>query len=302
MGTRIESVATAARHRLRLGHGGLRLSDEAAKACLRRGHHHAGELDILVNAGLYKERNIAEPALASIIQEDIGANPGSPPRLDRHGTFSFDVLNGGCGVVTAAQLVDGFVASGAARLGMVVAADADPQPRSSRGFPFSPAGGALLLAHDGDGTGFMGFELRTFPEDLGAFEVAVRWVPHAGVTRRGLNVLQVHEAGDFAPKCISHSIDVAGAFLARHGLHPNDVDVLVGSQYPRGFATEVALGLGIPDERVPKVRKDLAAAHTSGPIAALEAAMQSGQFQAARHVLFVTAGAGITIGVALYRC
>ncbi len=36
-------------------------------------------------------------------------------------------------------------------------------------------------------------------------------------------------------------------------------------------------------------------------IAALEAAITDGRFARARHTLFITAGAGLTIGLALYR-
>ena len=301
MGTCIESAATAAGRGRLFGRGALHLSDAAARTCLHRARRDAGELDLLVNAGLYKDLNIAEPALASIIQEDIGANPGHPPRLDRHGTFSFDVLDGGCGVVTGARLLDGFLGGGVARLGMIVAADADPAPTRTRGFPFPPTGGAVLLAHRDGALGFERFASRTFAEDAGLFEAAVRWSPRAGLRRRGRNVLEIHEAPGFAPLCVTHAIEVATAFLAGAGLRADDIDLVIASQYPRDFAAGVAHGLGIPADRVPAVPRELAASHTAGPIAALEAAMASGRLARARHALFVTVGAGISVGLALYR-
>jgi 3-oxoacyl-[acyl-carrier-protein] synthase-3 len=302
MGTRIESVATAHGRGGLFARGALHLSDAASRACLARGHHQAEELDILVNAGIYKDHNVAEPALASIIQEDLGANPGHPPRRHHHGTFSFDVLDGGCGVVTAMQLVDGFVGRGAARTGLVVAADADPSPRTSRDFPFRPVGGAVLLTHDErDGAGFQRFEHRTFPDEAALFDARLAWEPRAGLLHRGRNVLEVREAPGFAAACVAHAIDVTTGFLARAGLRAPDVDLLVASQLPRTFAGDVARGLGIAADRVPEVGPELRAAHTAGPLAALEAAVASGRFAAARHTLFVTAGAGTTVAVALYR-
>lgn len=301
MGTRIDAIATASSRRGWFGRGGLPLSDSAARACLSRAGRQADELDILINAGIYKTGNIAEPALASIIQEDIGANPGHPPQLHQHGTFSFDVVDGACGVITAARLIDGLVGPGAARLGMIVAADADPAPRASRSFPFGPAGGAMLLAHDDGDAGFQGFAVKTFPEDAGLFDATIRWVPHAGLTRRGRNVLEVREDPAFATRCIEHATEVTAEFLAAAGLTAADVDVLAASQYPRAFARELARRLGIDPAAVPQVADDLARAHSAGPIAALEAATISGRFAHARHTLLVTAGAGITIAVALYR-
>lgn len=300
MGTCIEAVATAHERGRLFGRGALHLTDVAATECLHRAHCAPGEIDLLINAGIYKDRNAAEPALASIIQEDIHANPRSPPHHGRHGTFSFDILNGGCGVITAAQLADAFVGHGAAHYGMIVAGDANPSPRTSRHFPFSPAGGAMLVAHTDDKTGFQQFELRTFYEHTALFEVKLRWEPHAGLLRRGRNVIEVREDPTFGPRCTELAVEVATAFLARIGLRHDEIDLVIASQYPRSFATDVTRGLDLPTDRVPHVRSELASAHTAGPIAALEAAFASGQFTRARRTLFVTAGAGITIGVALY--
>jgi 3-oxoacyl-[acyl-carrier-protein] synthase-3 len=257
---------------------------------------------MLINTGVYKDRNTAEPALASLIQRDIGANLGHPPRPGHHGTFSFDVLNGGCGVITAAQLLDGFLGGGAARFGMIVAGDADPHPRTSRGFPFAPAGGAVLFAHDDGGdTGFDRFAIRTFPEHAGMFEAHLDFDPDAGFLARGSNVIEVYEAPAFAIHCVDHAADVATEVLASAGLLPGDIDLVIASQYPRTFAIDVVRRLGISEQSLPRVRGALLATHTAGPIAALEAAIGTGKLARARHVLFVTAGAGITIGVALYH-
>lgn len=301
MGTCIEAAATARPRGRVFGRGARGLSDAAANSCLERAHRAPDELDLLINAGLYKDGNMAEPALASIIQDDIGANRGSPPRIGHHGTFSFDVANGGCGVITAAQLADGFVGSGRAHVGLIVAADADPSPRTSKRFPFRPAGGAVLLAHTPRDAGFHHFEIRTFPAQAPLFEIDLRWDPSAGLAHRGRNVLEVYEAPGFAESCVEHACEVARGVLAQAALTPGDIDLVIASQYPRHFATQVAGRLGIPVDRIPHVADDLAGAHTAGPIAALEAAIESKRFAHARHTLFVTAGAGITIGAALYR-
>jgi 3-oxoacyl-[acyl-carrier-protein] synthase-3 len=299
MGALIEAAVTTT-HRGRLLHrGAVHLSDDAATKCLWRAHHHAEELDLLINAGIYKDRNAAEPALASIIQEDIGANPGSPPRIGHHGTFSFDVLNSGCGVVTAAKLVDGFVGYGTARLGMIVAADADPSPRTSRGFPFGPVGGAMLLGPGERDAGFQRFAIRTFAEYAGLFDSQLRWDPHAGFAGlRGRNVVEIKEAPELAMRCLE-----CAELVARELFDGpiGDVDLLITSQYPRNFGVQLARRLGLPTERVPRVRPELAAAHTAGPVAALETAIEDGSFAHARHVLFVTVGAGITVAAATYE-
>lgn len=301
MGTRIEAAATAHRRGRVLGRGALHLTDVAAQACLRHAHHDAEDLDLLINAGMYKDHHTAEPALASIIQEDLGANVGHPPRIGHHGTFSFDIVDGGCGVLAAAQLVDAFVGHGTAKLGMIVAADADPAPRTSRGYTFAPAGGAMLIASAEGEHGFVKFARRTFAEHAALFESHLRWDAHAGLVHRGRNVLEVFEAPEFAARCVDDATEVATELLADAGLDISEIDLLIASQYPRTFPIQLARSLGLPLDRVPRVPRQLEGSHTAGPIGALEAAIDSGAFRRAHHTLFVTAGAGLTIGTALYR-
>ena len=92
--------------------GALELADDAARTCLDRADRTAEELDLLINAGVYHDRILSEPAFASLIQEDIGANLAQRAPGAGHGTFSFDVYNGACGLLTGIHLVDGMLASG----------------------------------------------------------------------------------------------------------------------------------------------------------------------------------------------
>ena len=81
MGTIIEAMrATAIAHERSMSPGALELADAAARACLERAHRTADELDLLINAGVYHDKILSEPAFASLIQEDIGANPNQPAR------------------------------------------------------------------------------------------------------------------------------------------------------------------------------------------------------------------------------
>jgi 3-oxoacyl-[acyl-carrier-protein] synthase III len=124
VGTVIDRV-TLARGGWRNRHSALHLAVSTAKDCLQQAGRDPHDVDLLVNAGIYRDSNIAEPALAAMIQQDIGANP-EDPHADTHGTFSFDISNGTCGVLTALQIVDGFLKSHAIDCALIVASDADP--------------------------------------------------------------------------------------------------------------------------------------------------------------------------------
>src|ERR671935_110610 len=98
MGTLIDRVALT-QGKWRDRHSALHLAVRAAKDCLHHDGRDPHDVDLLINTGIYRDRNLGEPALAALIQEDIGANP-EDPHGNAHGTFSFDVANGTCGVLT----------------------------------------------------------------------------------------------------------------------------------------------------------------------------------------------------------
>jgi 3-oxoacyl-[acyl-carrier-protein] synthase-3 len=301
MGTTIES-ATTYRSRSPRGRRALYLADRAARECLIVAGRDAGELDVLINTGVYREHNLAEPALAALIQEDIGANPGHPP-VAGHGTFSFDVDNGACGVLTAAYLLDGFLRSGAIRLGMTVTSDVDPG--TSRGYRFPSLGGALLLGWDDGIPGLTDFNFETFSQYNGLFETHVSWKQRRGPRLPGRpgghSVLTVREEPEYAAQCLDCAQLATEKYVADLGMDFRDVELLLASGPSGGFAGELADRIGIPADRVATPEGRLRRAHTAGPIAAVAAARRSGQLDAARSTLWVAAGAGITVALARYQ-
>ena len=294
MGTIIEAAATATESAL----GAIQLAGAAARFCLKRADRTPGELDLLVNAGVYLDNNISEPAIAALIQEDIGANlrqhPGGGP-----GTFSFDVRNGACGLLTGIYLADGLLASGTIRTGMVVAADADPDPGISEGFVFPAVGGAVLLSADDQRAGFTAFRFATFPEFAGLFQSEVSWHQAAsdGPGHPGRNILTVEVADSYAARAAQCAESTTRDLAAASELDLGDVGLLVATASVPGFVGALAKRLGISAGRVASLPGSLAGAHTAAPAAALEPA----DLATAGTTVFVSAGAGITVVAALYR-
>jgi 3-oxoacyl-[acyl-carrier-protein] synthase III len=288
MGTIIEAVATAT-----ADGGAVALADAAARSCLERAHRTADDVELLINAGVYLDRGISEPAIAALIQEDIGANP-EPQAGAGQGTLSFDVRSGACGLLTGIHLVDGMLASGTVGLGMVVATDADPEPGVSEGFAFPALGGAVLLRADAERPGFAAFRFATFPEFAELFQSAVDWREDGG---DGRNLLSVEIADAYVDRALECAESTARELAADARVDLGDVDLLVATASVPGFAGALARRLGLPGERVASPPAGLAAAHT----AALAAALESGRLASARTALFVSAGAGLSVVGALYR-
>ena len=95
--------------------------------------------------------------------------------------------------------------------------------------------------------------------------------------------------------------EAARRFLRRLGLVIADIDLLVPAPADPDFADRLRVRLDIPGDRVAYTPEDLAGAYTTGPIAALQAAVKSGRLAEARTTLLLAAGPGATVALALYR-
>lgn len=300
MGTRIESLATTVAGRRPLAPGARRLADRAARQCLERAGRNASEVELLINTGLYHDRNMGEPAVAALIQEDIGANPGHPPTAHR-GTFSFDLYNGACGVLTALSLLDALLRSGTIGLGMVVAGDADPAPRHSRGVAFSPSGGAVLVHLEDSEEGLGTVHLDTFPDHAELLRSSVRW-EHHGVPGdgQGRNVLSIEQDPAYPAVALECAEQSVRAWTTAQGVDLASIDLLVAAGPDPGFASTLAARLGMESAAIVGPEGRMSAAHTAAMIGALEAAARHGWLPASRRALLVSAAAGITVASALY--
>jgi 3-oxoacyl-[acyl-carrier-protein] synthase-3 len=247
------------------------------------------DVDLLVNAGIYRDRNLGEPALAALIQQDIHANP-EDPHSGKHGTFSFDVANGACGLLTALQIVDGFLKSHAIDCALVVASDADPGRGMSEDFPFSPASAALLCSWANDNAGLERVHWTNMPDDGETFSATVGLVDHR-------NVLRLRESAAIDQRFATAAAQAARQCLGVSSRTIADVDAVVAAPARREYRAALADRLGVALERV--VVADDEGMHTASLAAAFDRVAQ--ELPEGALVMLIAAGAGITAGAALYR-
>jgi 3-oxoacyl-[acyl-carrier-protein] synthase III len=290
MGTVIDRVGVV-HPRIRDRHSALHLAVSAAKDCLRGAGCDADELDLVVNAGIYRDRNLGEPALAALIQDDIGANP-EDPHAGAHGTFSFDIANGVCGVLTALQIVDGFLRTRSIHRALVVASDADPGHGMSEHFAFSAAGAALLCrwTDDDDGLSGVSWVNADGAEDAEIFSATVGFAD-------ARNVLRFNQSAAMDEHFAVAAAEAARACLDAQSARLEDIDLIVAAPARPGYRVALSQLLGVPVEKV-RVADDHRI-HTAALAAAFEP--QAEKLTAGTRVLFFAAGAGVTAGAALYR-
>jgi 3-oxoacyl-[acyl-carrier-protein] synthase-3 len=291
MGTVIDRVEIT-RRRWRDRHSALHLAVTAAKACLERAGCGPDELDLVVNAGIYRDRNLGEPALAALIQDDIGANP-EDPHPGAHGTFSFDITNGACGVLTALQIVDGFLRTHSIHRVLVVASDADPGHGMSEHFPFSAAGAALLCGWTDDEYGLSRVSwvnMNDAPDEAETFCATVGFVD-----RR--NILRINQSAALDEQFAAAAAQAARVCLDAHSVRLADIDMIVAAPARPGYCAALSSRLGVPAEKI--CVADDQRMHTAALGAAFKEQLE--RLAPGTRVLFVAAGAGVTAGAALYR-
>lgn len=106
---------------------------------------------LVINAGVFRDSNIAEPAVAALIQKRLEV--GLEYATGRVPAFSFDLLNGGSGVIHAILTAQCFTGLGDVDYALIVAGDTHPSTRRGReDFPYTASGAALLL-HATDAAG-----------------------------------------------------------------------------------------------------------------------------------------------------
>jgi 3-oxoacyl-[acyl-carrier-protein] synthase-3 len=272
----------------RARHSALHLAVSAAKSCLDEAGQDANAVDLLVNAGIYRDKNLAEPALAALIQEDVGANP-EDPHGEAHGTFSFDISNGSCGLLTGLQIVDGFLRSQTISCALITASDAHPGRGMSEHFPFSPVGAALLCSWTEDDFGLGRISWVNAPDDGENFQ--------ATVGSDGRNVLVFRESPVLDERLADAAAQAVRSCLRGSELTLPDIDVLIAAPARRGYRAALATHLGIAPERI--IVADDEKMHTASLAGALQQARH--HLPAGVRAMIVAAGAGITAGAALYR-
>ncbi len=296
MGTKIEMVTVSQPLFTFFRTRAIPLTAAAAKRCLKKANLNPALLDLLVYTGIYRDEHIAEPAIASFIQKKIGVN-----LMPQNGnnTFSFDLNNGGCGLVSGMQLVDSFIRHGKIHKGMIVTGDAEPFHNLSNSFNFAPAAAAILLSATHNGSGFTRFKTYTFPQYKDAFNSYVTWKSWKKKEEMR-NVLLINQKEHYLDLCVQCMILSLKDFLNETQFPLTDIDLILPSQSPKGIISKFKDQIDV-GEQIIEVENHCGEFHTAGSAFALKKVWNNGRFKHSRNILFLTVGSGITTALALYQ-
>lgn len=269
----------------------------AGRACIDSSGIAVDDIDLLINLGVYRDRNLVEPSGASLIERKLGMNlhPGAAPIAKT--TFSFDLVNGSVGFLNAVQLVSGLMTAGVVKNALLVSSEAHPSKQRISATPLSHVGAAVLLAKAEDGHGFGTFQFKTSPaEKIGVFgDVAAK----PGSAR---HLATIEERSDDAYfRCLEDFVvDNLVAYLASSQLDPAQVTLVISEPKPE-FAAAVGEAAGIPADSIVNSFDYWGDTLSSALLIGANQLGLSSDRPATKPVLFVASGAGMTAGLALYK-
>jgi len=288
---RIESLGVSPPGRRWPRWGLVRHSVEAARRCLKESRHPKSAVGLLINAGVYRDHHVCEPAMAAYIQHRLGINI----EFQNRSTLSFDLQNGACGLLDAAQVACTLLQDGGLEAALVVAGEVNSDRRPDPGSVFPASGAALLLdLSPWRDRGFGGFSFRTRDGLADLFTSFVSLKEKRGrlflERRAGLEEAYLALAGE--------AVEDA---LARDGLVREDIDLVVSAQLSAGFLAGLPAAVGFPRSKVPDFTDRLPDTHSTSFVLALQRALADRRPQPGQKALLLAYGSGLTVGAATYR-
>jgi 3-oxoacyl-[acyl-carrier-protein] synthase-3 len=254
-----------------------------------------GDIDALIVATATPD--MVFPATACLIQDDLGLR----------NTWGFDLSAACSGFLYALTTGAQFVVSGAHRRVAVVGADLmsaiiDPLDRTTAVL-FGDGAGAVVLERAEPGYGILDFHHRV--DGSGRHDLLMP----AGGSLHPASAETVARREHFLRQngrvvfkfAVSQMAECVETVLARNGLNPADVAMVVPHQANQRILDATADRLGLPHERMATVLARYGNTTAATLPLALEDAVLGGRVRRGDLVVLVAVGAGFTVGATLMR-
>lgn len=291
MGTIINSIAIEKSE----GRNGIvQLISSAANKCLAKAGVLIDNVGMLINTGVYSENHIIEPALATLVHKQLlRKNETINTCSERLGKlFSFDLHNGGGGIINAIQVIDSFIQTNEIEHGLIVSGDIKPKTGITDNYNLTASAAAILVSAKNSKPGFVCYKTETFPEFKNDFCSSTKWV-------NGSLMFANKQSDTYLKNTIGCTEKVLNIFFEEEYLSWDEIDFVFTSQSPVGFASELQKKLKIKGKIIQLNEKQ--EIYSSGLLFSMNQIFNHKKFNEAKSLLFVTVGAGITVSVAYYK-
>lgn len=271
-----------------------------AQSCLAKAGMLVQDIDLLINIGVFRDDNIIEPAMAPLIQKQLGMNldPVRNKHLQRS-TLSFDINDGECGFITAVHVADVFFQSGSAKNALIVAGDIHPSKTRHPDFPFQSVASAMVLSRSQDAdAGFSGFHFKTSANGSFGFSANVDLRSNGVKSRECMKFTmedQYHDRLSDFTAAMMREVFQTGR------IDPANIDYVVTSQPTLSFGKTVALAANLNGRlQFIDCYDQYGDAHTSSLILCYHHLVHSALTKKNDRILFIAADSGLSAACSLY--
>lgn len=276
----------------------IQCSSKAAEQCIASAGIDKMDIDLLINTGIYREKNIAEPAMATIIQKKMGMNLDPVLKFEGNSTFSFDLKNGPAGILYAIQVADGMLRTGKIKNALIVSNDVHPSTKYVPDFPFTQVGSAVLLEQSYSGNkGFTEFTFKTSDSTHTGFN---GYVDMYKIGHEGRNIMTIKQDEDYVDDLLEFTVSTVDEFIGRYANNGSAVSHIICNKPSKTFGRDLVKRLGIPEKSLVRTYDEYGNPHTSALAIAYHTARHTGLLKQGEKILFVGAGAGLTCACGLY--
>ncbi len=270
--------------------GSLEHAVKAGKRCLGASGRRSTEIAILINTGIHRDGHYAEPAVACFIQKKLDINP----EFQEMRTLSFDLQNGGSGMLSGAYVLANMMRSGQIQAGMVISSEGNYDNQPDPNYHYPSSGAAIILDISPiSSKGFGSFCFKTFDEYSDMYTSVVSLKEKKGK----ILINRKKELEETYLHCVPQVWD---ELLRSEGLAPDAVDLVIPSQISPSFVSALPKTLGLPKEKILDVTDFIDDTLSTSPILALQRAIDKKFVTKDQTLVFLTVGSGITIGSAVY--
>lgn len=287
---RIESLGVSFPRRQYFRTGSLYHAVFAGRHCLKKSKHLSKDIQILINSGIHRDQHYAEPAFAAFIQKKLGINTEFQGRK----TLSFDLQNSGCGMLSAAYVLDTMLKNGSIHTGMVVSSEANSDKHPDENYKIPESGAAFIMdISPVSSVGFGNFVFRTYEQYQDLYGTVVSLSKKYGQ----LIVRKKAKLENAYLECVK---PVISELLQKEDLDINDIDFVIPSQISDQFLLRLSEELSFSKEQIINTGHLFSDTLTTSVFLGLQYLIDSKKVDKGKKILLLTCGAGITIGAVVY--